>query len=138
METQCTILVWKTPWTEPPGGLQPMGSQESDTYIQIHTHIYIYICMLSHLSSVRLPGSPVQGILQARILEQVAMPSSRGSPRPRDQTHISYISYPGRRFFTTGATWQGQRGKLTSRERKRLIQGHHPGGVRAWTRAPDL
>ena len=25
--TQSSILVWKTPWTEEPGGLQPMGSQ---------------------------------------------------------------------------------------------------------------
>ena len=31
-------------------------------------------------------GSSVHGILQARILERVAMPSSRGSSRPRDQT----------------------------------------------------
>ena len=35
-----------------------------------------------------LPGSSVHGILQARILEWVAMPSSRGSSRPRDRTHI--------------------------------------------------
>ena len=33
------------------------------------------------------PGS--MGILQARILEWVAMPSSRGSYRPRNQTRIS-------------------------------------------------
>ena len=32
------------------------------------------------------------GILQARILEWVAMPSSRGSSQPRDWTHISYVS----------------------------------------------
>ena len=32
------------------------------------------------------PGSSVHGILQARILEWVAMPSSRGSSQPRDQT----------------------------------------------------
>ena len=38
------------------------------------------------------PGSSVHGILQARILEWVAMPSSRGSSQPRDQTHVSYIS----------------------------------------------
>ena len=31
-----------------------------------------------------LPGSSVHGILQARILEWAAMPSSRGSSRPRD------------------------------------------------------
>ena len=32
------------------------------------------------------PGSSVHGILQARILEWVAMPFARGSFRPRDQT----------------------------------------------------
>ena len=36
-----------------------------------------------------LPGSSVYGILPARILEWVAMPSSRGSSRSRDWTHIS-------------------------------------------------
>ena len=30
------------------------------------------------------PGSPVPGILQARILEWVAMPFSKGSSQPRD------------------------------------------------------
>ena len=35
------------------------------------------------------PGSSVSGILQARLLEWVAMPSSRGSSQLRDQTHIS-------------------------------------------------
>ena len=35
------------------------------------------------------PGSSVHGILQARILEWVAMPSSRGSSRPRDRTPVS-------------------------------------------------
>ena len=35
------------------------------------------------------PGSSVHGILQARILEWVAMPSSRGSPQPRDRTLVS-------------------------------------------------
>ena len=43
-----------------------------------------------------LPGSSVRGILQARILECVAMPFSRGTFQPRDQTHVSYISCTGR------------------------------------------
>ena len=46
-----------------------------------------------------LPGSSVHGILQARILEWVAMPSSRGSSPPRDQTHVSYISCIGRQVL---------------------------------------
>ena len=29
--THSSILAWKIPWTEEPGGLQSMGSQESDT-----------------------------------------------------------------------------------------------------------
>ena len=36
-----------------------------------------------------LPGSSVRGMSQARILEGVAISSSRGSSRPRDQTCIS-------------------------------------------------
>ena len=39
------------------------------------------------------PGSSVHGILQARILEWVALLSSRGSSQPRDQTYTSYVSY---------------------------------------------
>ena len=39
-----------------------------------------------------LPGSSVHGILQARILEWVAMPSSRGSSQPNNWTCISYTA----------------------------------------------
>ena len=44
------------------------------------------------------PGSSVYEILQARILEWVAISSSRGSSQPRDQTHVSYIA--GRCFIS--------------------------------------
>ena len=42
------------------------------------------------------PGSSVHGLLQARILEWVAMPCSRGSSWPRDRTQVSYASRVGR------------------------------------------
>ena len=42
-------------------------------------------------------GSSVHGILQARILEWIAIPISRGSSRPRDQTWVSCIAGE---FFT--------------------------------------
>ena len=42
------------------------------------------------------PGSSVHGILQARILEWVAISFSRGSSRPRDRTQVSHIA--GRHF----------------------------------------
>ena len=35
------------------------------------------------------PGASLHGVLQARMLEWVAMPSSRGSSPPRDRTHIA-------------------------------------------------
>ena len=38
------------------------------------------------------PGSSVRGILQARILEWVAISSSRGSSRPRDRTRVTCVS----------------------------------------------
>ena len=46
-----------------------------------------------------LPGSSLHGILQARILEWVAMPSPRGSSCPRDWTCISYISCIGKQIL---------------------------------------
>ena len=48
-----------------------------------------------------LPGSSVLGILQARMLEWVAMPFSRGSSWPRDQTGVSCGSCIAGRFFAT-------------------------------------
>ena len=43
-----------------------------------------------------LPGSSVQGILQARILKWVAISFSMGSSGPRDQTRICLVSCIGR------------------------------------------
>ena len=50
-------------------------------------------------------GSSVHGILQARILEWVAIPFSRGSSRPRDQTQVSCTASA---FFTIWATREAQ------------------------------
>ena len=77
-----------------------------------HCHFLIYLvhaCMhaqsfqacppLSNPVDCSPPGSSVHGILQARILEWTAMPSSRWSSQPRNQTHISYVSCIAGRFF---------------------------------------
>ena len=50
------------------------------------------------------PGSSVHGVLQTRILEWVAISSSRGSSQSRDGTHISCISRTGRLTLYHGAT----------------------------------
>ena len=52
------------------------------------------------------PGSSVHGIFQARILEWVAISSSRGSSRPRDQTHVSCISCMGRQILYHCTPWE--------------------------------
>ena len=68
------------------------------------------VSVLSRFSGVRLfvtlwtcslLGSSVYGILQATILEWVAISLSRGSSRPRGGTRVSRMS---RRFFTVWAT----------------------------------
>ena len=67
-----------------------------------------------------------RGILQARILEWVAMPSSRGSSRPGDQTHISYVYCLGQAgflffvfcFLITGTTWEALAYRQLSGKRK--------------------
>ena len=51
------------------------------------------------------PGSSVHGILRARILQWVAMPSSRGSSQPRNRTQVSRIAGG---FFTIWATREAQ------------------------------
>ena len=60
------------------------------------------------------PGSSVHGILQARILERVAISFSRGSSQLRDQTWVSYIAG---RLFTVWATKED----MLVRENKMII-----------------
>ena len=50
------------------------------------------------------PGSSVHGILQARILESVAMTSSKGSFQPRVEPRSLMSSAVAGRFFTASAT----------------------------------
>ena len=48
-----------------------------------------------------LPDSSIHGILHARILEWVAISSSKGSSPPRDWTRVSCGSWTAGGFFTT-------------------------------------
>ena len=52
------------------------------------------------------PGFSVQGILQARILEWVAMPFSRGSSPPRGQTCVFCLYCIGRWVLYHSAIWE--------------------------------
>ena len=55
--------------------------------------------VMSNPIDCSLPGFSVHGILQATVLEWVAMLFSMGSSQPRDQTEGSYISCVGRRVL---------------------------------------
>ena len=73
--------------------------------------MWALVCVLSHQSCLTLcaimdcspPGSSVLGIVQARILEWVAISFSRGSSLSRDCTQVSYVS----RWFYLPLSHQG-------------------------------
>ena len=81
------------------------------------------------------PGSSVHGVSQARILEWVATSFSRGSPRPRDWTQVSYtgrqilyhLTYQGSPLFVLTLfkrmlAWATGQTKA-NHKRRRLQQG---------------
>ena len=101
-------------------GCIPWGCKESDTTEWLHIHdpfltskiflgkkMYSWVLGCFTIVSNSLGpmdcsplGFSFHGILQARMLEWIAMPCSRGSSQPRDQTCISCSSCPAGRFFT--------------------------------------
>ena len=107
-------------WTWVPciegGFFTDWATREAYIYIYFNPYVCVcvcvYICSALSLSCVQLFATPwtvvlqaplTMGILQARILEWVTMPSSRGSSLPRDQTQVSHIAS---RFFTSWVTWE--------------------------------
>ena len=72
----------------------------------------VCVCVLSPCLTLCHPvdcgplGSSVHGILQARIMEWVAISSSKGFSLPRDQTHISCVSCIGRWILHYCTTWE--------------------------------
>ena len=102
MATHSSILAWRIPWTEEPGGLQSMWSQRvGHDRVTVHSHspqqqqsiiqtnpdlvwrahvLFARSCptLCNHMDCSP-PGSSVHGILQVRIPEWVAIPFSRGS-----------------------------------------------------------
>ena len=71
------------------------SSPSPDPRLRVHTCVrakLLQSCLtLCDSMNYSPPGSSVHGILQARTLEWVAMPFSRGSSPPRDRTCISYL-----------------------------------------------
>ena len=66
------------------------------------------------------PGSSVHRILQARILEWVSIPSSRGCSQSRDRTQVFHTSYIASGFFTHWAIWETLKDRLVAAKGSRL------------------
>ena len=62
-----------------------------DIDARVHPSVSLSCLTLCDPMDSSPPGSSVWGILQARILEWVAMPSSRGPSWPRDRTQVSCV-----------------------------------------------
>ena len=96
----------------------PWGHKQSNTTEQLNNNnnptfrVCVCVCVLVAQScpalcdhmDYNLTGSPVHGILQARILEWVAISFSRGSSQPKDQTRVSCTAGG---CFTIWATREG-------------------------------
>ena len=76
----------------------------------VHAQSYPTLCDPMDYSP---PGSSVHGILQARMLEWVAILFSR------DQTHIFYVSCTGRHIFYHWATLETSRGRETELKKEK-------------------
>ena len=100
MATHSSILAWRIPWTEKPSRLQSIGSQRTGQNWVTNTMIMsVQFSSVSQSCPILCnpmdcspPGSSVHGILQARILEWIVIPFSRGISKPRDQTLVSCIT----------------------------------------------
>ena len=76
--------------------LSPSSNEKTESE-KWKSHSHVWLC---DPMDCNLPGSSVHRILQARILEWVAISFSRGSSRPRDRTQVSFIAS---RFFANWA-----------------------------------
>ena len=77
--------------------------------IGVNTVVRVYLLNHARLFATlgcSPPGSSVHGISQARILEWVAISSSRGTSQPRDQTASLASPALTGRFFTISAIWE--------------------------------
>ena len=59
--THSSMLAWKIPWTEEPGGLQSMGVTEGQTQLSTHTCCYGerlqgFLSMIRPLCTVMFPN----------------------------------------------------------------------------------
>ena len=79
-------------------------------YHHVHAHLLQSCLTLCNPMGYSPPGSSVHGILQARRLEWVAMPCSRGSSWSKDRAPVSCVSWITGRFFSAEPPGKPERG----------------------------
>ena len=82
--------------TAPTCNLGASHVDERSGYTHTHIRVYQSYSTLGSPKDCSPLGSSVHGILQARILEWVTIPFSRGSSQPRDQTQTQVSCIAGR------------------------------------------
>ena len=99
MATHSSILAWRTPWTEEPGGLQSMGSQRAwhnwATFTSLHFHLTSLHCLFQKTMS---PGG--KGWSFSVFIANHAIPGFPGGSDGKESTcnagHLDSIPGPGR------------------------------------------
>ena len=95
----CTFVIRRSSHLTPECSIGEPSAASAVCSYEVHAKLLRSCPTFCNPMDCMLPGSSVHGILQARILEWVAMPSSRGSSPPRDWTCVSYISCIGRQVL---------------------------------------
>ena len=78
--------------------------ERSGMNLKLKLMMLMSVCSHSQIMGCSPAGSSVHGILQARLLEWVTMPSSRGSSQPRDRTQVSRIAGDSLRLSYQGSS----------------------------------
>ena len=90
MEIQSSILTWKIPWAEDPGGLHPMGSQRAGHNWGTNTHIVDLQCCVSFVRTAKwfsytyqllFSHSVVSNSSRPHRLQPARLPCPSPSPR---------------------------------------------------------
>ena len=80
----CSDSIATSKWMPPSQGVPEVGAESESEVTQLYPTLWDPV-------DCSLPGLSIHGILQARILEWVAISFSRGSSQPRDRTQVSCI-----------------------------------------------
>ena len=110
MATRCSILAWRIPWTEEPGGLQSMGSQKV-------RHRQLIVLLFYHRSK-GFPGGTVVKTLPTNVEDERdsgSIPKSGRSPRRENGNPLQY--------YCLEIPWTEELGRLQSIGSQRVRHG---------------